>query len=253
MVSERIQLKSMMNTRDLGSLVNKEGRKVRSHRLIRSGELSRSAREDLKILYEEYGVRQIIDFRAEDEMMERADRTYGEMIHIPLCAMPQRASGVTRDKKFEEELKELENTSGPQGARIRMRGFYRVMVSHEFSLGQYHRFIEYLLANKDHASLWHCAVGKDRAGIGAFNVELLLGIDINDIIEDYLYTNECYFPGLQPRESVFDYYNFAFPEYIEESISTIKETFGTMENYIREGLKISEEMQEEFRRAFLED
>ncbi|MBQ6654946.1 MAG: tyrosine-protein phosphatase [Erysipelotrichaceae bacterium] len=253
MVSERIELQSMMNTRDLGSLINKNGRKVRSHRLIRSGELSRASKEDLKILHDVYGLRQIIDLRGEDEMAERPDRTYGEMAAVPLTAMPSRASGVTRDRKFEEEMRQLANTAGPQGARVRMRNFYRIMVSHEFSLSQYHRFIEYLLANKDHASLWHCAVGKDRAGIGAFNVELLLDIDLDDIIEDYLYTNECYFPGLTPRESVFDYYNFAFLEYIEQSLNTINEVFGTTKNYIREGLKISEEMQEEFQKAFLED
>ena len=256
MVAERIELKSMMNTRDLGSLVNAEGRKVKSGKLIRSGELARSDREDLKKLYEQYHVRQVIDLRGEDERLERPDRLYRDMINISLTAMPERAAGVSRDRKFEEEMRQLalDGSNGQaQAARIRMRNFYRVMVSHEFSLSQYHRFIEYLLANKDHASLWHCAVGKDRAGMAAFNVELLLGVSIEDIKADYLYTNECYFPGLKPQERVFDYYNFAFAEYLQEALTTIEETFGTMENYIRKGLKISEEMQKEFCRAFLEE
>ncbi len=253
MVAERIQLQSMMNTRDLGSLVNKDGIRIRSHKLIRSGELSRSSLEDIRTLYHEYDVRQVIDFRGEDEMLERPDKSYRDIVNIPLSAMPQRASGVTRDKKFEDELRELETTSGPQAARVRMKGFYRMMVSNEYSLSQYHRFIELLLANRQHASLWHCAVGKDRAGIGTVNVQLLLDVSREDIIADYMHTNDCYFPNMQPRESVFDYYNFAFREYIDTAFSTIEEVFGDTETYIRQGLKISEEKQMEFKKAFLEE
>ncbi|MBR5049517.1 MAG: tyrosine-protein phosphatase [Erysipelotrichaceae bacterium] len=253
MVAERIQLQSMMNTRDLGSLVNKNGIKVKSRKLIRSGELSRSDMADLKTLYEDYDVRQVIDLRGEDEMWQRPDKMYRDMVHIPLTAMPKPASGVSRDRKFEEEMKELAKTAGPQGARLRMKGFYRLMVSNEFCLQRYNRFIELLLGNREHATLWHCAVGKDRAGIGAVNAELLLDIDRETIIEDYLHTNECYFPSLEPQETVFDYYNFAFREYIDTSFETIDEVFGSVENYIREGLRISEERQEEFQRAFLEE
>ncbi len=252
MVAERIKLESMLNTRDLGSLVNKDGVRIRSRKLIRSGELSRSCLEDIKTLYHSYDLRQVIDLRGADEMVERPDKSYRNIINVPLSAMPQRASGVSRDKKFEDELKELETTSGPQAARVRMRGFYRMMVSSEYCLQQYHRFIDLLLANKDHATLWHCAVGKDRAGIGAMNVELLLGVSRDDIIADYMFTNECYFPGTQPRESVFDYYNFAFREYIDMAFSTIDEVFGDTDTYIREGLKISKEKHDEFRKAFLE-
>ena len=50
MVIQKIPLENLQNTRDLGGFMTKDGRKVKPHRLIRSGDLKDATENDQKLL-----------------------------------------------------------------------------------------------------------------------------------------------------------------------------------------------------------
>lgn len=251
MKAEKIDLQNLSNTRDLGSIINKDGCQIRERMLLRSGELSYASTSDLITLYRDYNLRHVVDFRSTEEMIERPDKRYRDISYLALPVMPERASGIMRDAETELEIEMSKRAYyDPENARIRMMYFYRTMVSHEYCLKQYQQFIQALL-EREGAILWHCAMGKDRAGIAAMIVEMLLDVDEETIIEDYLYTNRCYYGRRKMTHSFSDYYNYANEEYIKASLDTIKKTFGSTEAFIRNGLKISAEEQKQFQEKYL--
>lgn len=61
----KIQLEKVYNTRDLGGFKSLNGKIIRPHKLIRSGELYNLSENDKKILLNEYNLKTIVDFRTE--------------------------------------------------------------------------------------------------------------------------------------------------------------------------------------------
>ena len=73
MHSSKIETESLRNARDLGGIVNKYGRKIKPGKLIRSDQLFEGSNSDLNLLYDNYNVRTIVDFREEREKVEKPD------------------------------------------------------------------------------------------------------------------------------------------------------------------------------------
>ena len=71
-ITERIKLKGIFNARDLGGFPVGEKR-VKPERLIRSDALRDLTDEDVRVLTEEYGLRNVIDLRTEKEIGEKPD------------------------------------------------------------------------------------------------------------------------------------------------------------------------------------
>ena len=106
------------------------------------------------------------------------------------------------------------------------------------------------------AVLWHCTAGKDRAGVGALIVEEILGVGRDDIIDDYLATNE-YLRGdiefmiefikeqagrsASLSDRALGYLLSADRDYIEEYYRTINEKYGSFDGFVRAGLKLTSE------------
>ena len=65
---------------------------------------------------------------------------------------------------------------------------YRSFAS-DNAVRKYSEFVKILIQDECPV-LWHCTAGKDRAGIGAVIVEEILGLSRDDIISDYLRTND---------------------------------------------------------------
>ena len=193
--SRDLQFESVANIRDLGGILSKDGRKIKDRLLIRSSELSRLDEEEAKILYEDIGVKTVFDFRSRYEAM-RAPDVIGEGVRlIPNEIATNESFGVRRDEETMKELdrimKQLRESDDEELALEFMRHFYRSFAISDFSLRQYGKFLHYVLDHEDPV-LWHCSMGKDRCGVGTVLVLELLGVDREDIIEDYLYTNEIY-------------------------------------------------------------
>lgn len=189
---ERIPLEGLHNTRDLGGFKTADGRKIRPHRLLRSGQLLGMTKQDERMLLEEYDLKTVVDFRTEREKQESPDPVPAGVAYYEIPILSELAVGITRDRESERRMLRLLSErlkDGVDAAAEYMRRLYRSIVKEEYSRRQYRRFFEILLKQEEGAVLWHCSAGKDRAGVGTAYVLWALGVPDETVYADYRRVN----------------------------------------------------------------
>ena len=192
----RLKLTKLTNTRDLNGIETADGRTIRDGKLIRSGKLSKLPKKTVRAL-QQRGVSLVIDLRMESERAYAPDTVWDgcRYVHIPLLWFP--AYGVTDDDLGTIDEKGIIRAR-IEGDRIKrdfgntdnyMIQTYRSMVFDGNAKEALRKFLR-LVIEEDGCVLWHCASGKDRAGICAMLVEALLGVDEKTIISDYMISKE---------------------------------------------------------------
>ena len=263
MVSQVIPLEKLYNTRDLGGLQGEGGHLIRKGKLIRSGHLFFASPADIEELSGR--VDMIVDFRNKQESLEKPDPDLGAgYINLPI--IQELVTGVTREEKsFSEITKEL--IHNPQGAADYMKQVYQTFVTNDFAMSQYAHFLDLLLEEREGAVLWHCTAGKDRAGFAAVIVQELLGVSRDQIVEDYMWTNVCLEPEVEPligmiqkmlqddseeaRESLAILFG-ARRDFLESLYETIERDYGNFASFAEQKLGVSEEKRSRLQEMYLE-
>ncbi len=259
-MTEMIHLTGVNNARDLGGMKMKDGRVIRKNRLIRSGMLANAAEEDQKILLG-HDLRTVVDMRTPKEKAESEDADIPNVQNVFLPILSDSAMGITRAE--EDDLNMADFFSAfiecPENAVKFMAGLYRKLTE-PGALAQYRKFFDILLNQEEGAVLWHCTVGKDRAGTASLLVEFVLGADYETLLEDYLLTNLSVEKSIQDAvlfssedfEPVYRAVLGAKKEYVEELFRSAEERYGSMENMIYGELGLTEEKVEKLRDMYLE-
>ncbi len=256
--SRYIEIPGMNNTRDLGGMRTKDGRTIRPNMLYRSSRLSKLEDPD----WFTRNVSLVVDMRSSREVSESPDPQIPgvEYLHLPIFEMPE--TGVTRDKESERRMA----SPDPEAALTRMASVYARFVNDEFCLSQYRRFIRLLFEPRERGILWHCSAGKDRTGTGALFIQEILGVSREDILADYLMTNEYlkdevreFVEKAAERNGGMDEnakkgmlaFMAAHERYPLTVYQEAESRYGSFDNFIREGLQISDAEREELQRRFL--
>ena len=100
----RIPLERLYNTRDLGGIETTDGRRIRPHRLIRSGQLSGMTERDARVLAEEYELKTVVDFRTEREKEESPDPVPEGITYLEIPILDELSVGITRDQESEQRM-----------------------------------------------------------------------------------------------------------------------------------------------------
>ena len=259
-ISKYVDIPGMNNTRDLGGMRTKDGRRIRSGMLYRSAKLS-----DLKDpdWFKEH-VSLVVDMRSSQEVGESPDPEIPgvEYLHLPIFEM--QASGVTRD---EESDRRIGPPPDPETAIENMAKVYARFVTDEFCLEQYRRFVRLLFEPREKAILWHCTAGKDRTGTGALIIQEMLGVGREDIMADYLITNvylkdevSHFIDMIAEREGGMDenakQAMFAFmgahEKYPLTVYSEAEARYGSFDAFIRDGLGVTDAQREALKLRYLE-
>ena len=158
---------------------------VRTGVLIRSAKTDKLTPEDALLLKERFRVTTVIDLRTEREAEEKPDITFGSRYYnIPL--RPDVKAGIKY--RFPGSVKEFSKKfpSMPQ--------MYVDMLTKEYSAEQMRRIFSIIFdaAKNGECVLFHCTEGKDRTGIIAALIELLLGVDRGEIMRNYMYSNKFF-------------------------------------------------------------
>lgn len=108
------------------------------------------------------------------------------------------------------------------------------------------------------SAVFHCTAGKDRTGYACALLHGALGVHRDDILSDYLLTQQCYQVALTPmsqhyslREDVMQILWGVKAEYLELSLELIQTEFGSMERYLRYQLQLDSTKQQQLFERFL--
>ena len=225
-----LPIKSAKNVRQLGGYVTKDGKKVKEGVLIRGGHLAKISDEDIQKLKNDYNLKEIIDFRVEEEREPAKDRDIEGVNNTWIV--------VT---KAEPIMDKLENVSEDRDINL-MTTYYKYnggidsmyshLVNDEIAQKGFRKFFDILLSNGG-ATYWHCSTGKDRTGFGAALLLSLLGVDEKTILDDY--EASIIVKEKQMNAAINDLKQKGYSDSdIEEIVSLIGVKRSAMENALRE-------------------
>lgn len=262
----RITLEALPNTRDIGYLKGADGRSVKRARLLRSGALAGATERDLEVLVDEFNVRTVIDLRTEEERREKPDPEDAlidvRFNHAPV--LNTETLGITRGGSLRDALKMLRQVQDDP-ARVMMEIYPRMLLD-EASQKGFTQFFDDVLATEEGSVLWHCTIGKDRAGLATMLLLHVLGASPDAIMRDYQATNRYVASRTQEIMDALAAYhlagtlddsihviNSADPRFLGAAIDAVNREFGSLDTYVEEALGITADKRAELRARYLAD
>lgn len=256
-----LPVETVRNPRDLGGYQGFDGRKIKMHRLLRTGKIHGLSEHDKNFL-EEYGLKKIIDLRSKQERKNCPD---------------DKMTGV---EHFDFALSETDNTKGggkdveSTFAKYRVdqyAGFkmmcdrYYSHIHNEHAQRSISQILELLANTEDGAVLYHCSEGKDRTGLVTVIVLYILGVDLETIRQDYLFSNYMLNDYRAKRDKMFkkNGENLIFRSnmrilgsvsdaFFDTALITIEKEFGGMDNFLKNQLSVTPDLKEALREIYLE-
>ncbi|SVY64558.1 anaerobic C4-dicarboxylate transporter [Klebsiella pneumoniae] len=220
-----LSLQGGINFRDLGGQLAADGRRVRSGKLLRSGALNRLTAEDLNHL-DTLPLSRVLDYRDPGEVARTPDKLSPLTHYLNAPANPP-VSEVNA-KVTELNAATLNALNGEQF----MLQLYRQL---PFNNPAYRQLAAWLITPFEGALLQHCAVGKDRTGVGC---------DSETVMEEYLLTHgmltqvEAWMLELlgndltaQGRQSLADILTVK-ESYLAAALSAIHQRYGTVDAWL---------------------
>lgn len=258
MKNRRLHFEKIQNARDLGGLKNREGKTIRTGLLLRSANLAETTEADRKELAEEYRLAKVIDLRTEMERNQKPDVVPRTAEYVTNPIFDERVFGISHEKSEQLNPEEMEIPA--------LEDLYRMMLGEELCRENFSRAVR-LVMEHDFTTgsvLWHCTEGKDRCGLLAVFLLSALGVEREVIFEDYLLTNETNVPkaamvgkrleamGMsEARIEAIKNTFLAKESYLNAAYEVVEKQYGDMDGFLREGLKIPEEMIMRFREKIL--
>ncbi|MFC6207179.1 tyrosine-protein phosphatase [Levilactobacillus tongjiangensis] len=209
------------NTRDLGGYLTKDKTQaIKSGLLFRSAQLTRVTNSDINKLAG-FSISLIIDLRTPFNHMKKKDALIGKATSKVAAIYSQ---------SDDDDLSGVQHYNRANGGSIAFS---------PTALSGYHDFLTDLV-NAQGPILYHCKHGNDRTGIATVLLMSILGMRNQDIINDYLMSNNYV-------DKQVEY------TWLKTYIGQIDEKFGSLNNYITspKGLNFSADQQAALRAKYL--
>ncbi|MDL2233017.1 tyrosine-protein phosphatase [Ruminococcaceae bacterium OttesenSCG-928-L11] len=178
---------SIVNFRDLGGIPVGNGKRVKSRRILRSGELAGLHPADRELLIREFNLKTIVDFRSDEEIAKSPNDVFEGVRTLKIDLLRDQRKREDELTSSKDDLAKIAAFGGMTGM---MKAVYRSLVSDPSALEGYRQYVDEYLALEEGSLIFHCYAGKDRTGVAAAIILSLLGADERDIFTDYLLTNE---------------------------------------------------------------
>jgi protein-tyrosine phosphatase len=256
-----LPLQGTPNFRDLGGYETTDGHFVRWGTIYRSGVLSNLTPVDFTYL-SQLGVRVVCDFRTPQENAKAPEIWIpgSDVEHVSLPIGP----GSNKDNSTSMESILATNPS-PAELKARLTKIYG-----EFAFTNAPEYAKvFAQLKEDHLPLlYHCAAGKDRTGVFSALLLLVLGVPEKTVLADYELTDKYLLNGmsddaskkmlnsnsslahLSPEQR--QVLMAADPEYLKSTLRQIEVKYGSLDNYRRTELKVSDQDVEKLRGRLLE-
>ncbi|MDF7682953.1 tyrosine-protein phosphatase [Lactobacillus sp. ESL0679] len=252
---------SVRNPRDLGGYRGFENRKIKKHRLLRTGNISKVTVQDQQFLLD-YGLKKIIDLRSPAECEINPDKTLAGVEHyqLPLGIEDNTSGGGSQIEENKAKYRQ------DQYAGLKMMcARYRKHILNKSSQDSFHQILQLIASQDQGAILYHCSEGKDRTGLVTLLILHILGVDPETIRQDYLYSNYMLNEYRAVRDRRFKQRgeNDKFranmrvlgsvsDAFLDTSLITINEVYGGLDAYLEQAVGITAQVQDDIRNKYLE-
>ena len=244
------------NFRDLGGYLTSDDRRVKCGRVFRSGDSGNLTPEDIALM-QRLGAKLVVDLRSDTEAKANE-------IRWPVEKAEFVAANILADLRAGNKsiIELLQQDPTPHGAGAMMETTYSVL---PHALGPTIAHIARRIVAGNTPVVFHCSIGRDRAGITAAMLLFALGVPRDTVIADYLRTNvhinagfireitKTYLArqGTELDEETLDILTFARIEHFHAAFRTVKVEYGTVTAYL-DTIGIDAAMGEGMRERLLE-
>ena len=229
----KVDLEGSFNCRDLGGLRTVDGRTTRRGRVFRSDALATLTAADQATLAG-LGIRAVFDLRTREERERAPNRPPANAVQHAVGFIPR-----GNPEMFQAVNAGLLDVAATQAS---MRQQYEnLILDHTDRLAAVYRG---LLDSAGVPALVHCASGKDRTGIVSAVLLLAVGVDREEVLEDYHVSNfqrrpVDLFQQHAAAESV-EQIMCAVPEYLEVALAAAERRFGSLDDYLARGVGLDD-------------
>lgn len=243
MTGERIvTLQGVNNFRDYGDYAVAGGGRVKRGLLWRSGQHVQASDGDLAAIAA-LDLATVIDLRGDSErQLSPCRRHEGFAAEVLVC------EGETA--ALASHIDAAAGVVTESDARAAMRRLYAEMPYRANLVGVLRRYFA-ALAARGGASLIHCFAGKDRTGVAVALTHHVLGVHADDMIADYLLTNQAMqgrtFAGQSGKdaakyaalsEDAFRALGGVAEEYLAEAFAAMRASHGSVDAYLEQVLGV---------------
>jgi protein-tyrosine phosphatase len=252
-----LNFEGIANFRDLGGYATDDGRQVKWGVLYRSGTLAHSSAADLDGLAQ-LGLQTMIDFRSAAEKEEEPDRL-PDPPGFDVVAIPTLDDG---NKMVAEIMQRIDSGDFGDMEPGRMMLDANRQFASSFT-PQYREFARIVQDARGAPVLWHCSAGKDRAGFAAAVLLRILGVPEEIVVQDYMASKEHalearrtqllllrLFKGQEAADKMAVLMGVE-EAWIRAGLEEIDASWGSFDNYVREGLGLSNEDVEQLKSQLL--
>ena len=266
-INERIiNIEGVHNIRDLGGIEGLDGRRIKPDRLIRSSRLIQMGEDGFRY-FKKINLTTILDLRTAYEAAKRPNPVIEGVKTYSISVLDEKADttnatyGMLAGAVSEEEAL----------VKLLMGGFtmssvYLDFVKQEHAMAGMKQALELIAAQPEgEAILWHCNGGKDRTGTLTLFLLTILGADRTDIWEDFEQTNVSFADEIARLKAVAAQYTDdervsremesiagVSRANMQGALDFIDAQYGSLMNYIRNAIGITDETIETIRNKYLE-
>lgn len=251
--------------RDMGGIPSADGRKIKAGRLLRSGRLY-NLPEKTKAALKKMHIDTVIDMRTPKEIEEHPPTVLdgAAYYYFPLTttATSEIIYGKSMAKIQLAQSKRIKKEFG--NAQNYMHEMYKILVFDPVSQEKLKKIFRFFI-EEENCLLFHCNSGTDRTGIVAMLLESVLGVDKKTIVEDYMASRRIQLRrrtfqkiilALLPVRLCFKKLLFAMmlpkPQYILQLMEDIEERYGTVTDYVKNILGVTDQETELLKNKYLE-
>ncbi|MBT28957.1 MAG: hypothetical protein CMO01_04775 [Thalassobius sp.] len=227
------------NFRDIGGYITNEKKSVKWGKVFRADNLGNLNFNSWAIL-KELGIKTVIDFRGREERLKSIDRLPSNIRYVPIPIQQGEQEDMIKGALLRGEGNKLD-------AYQIMKDIYVFLV--ESAVEQYQMFFDILKDEKNYPLVFHCTAGKDRTGYAAALILHLLGVNKQTILHDYMLSNLYRHKEnhiliekgkfFLKKDILADFLKVQ-SDYLEQALSHIKSNYTSIDNYLKDRLKVTE-------------
>ena len=239
---------SIINLRELGGYYNESGHQVKWGKIYRSGDLSHATKQDIALIRALH-IKTAIDLRTHEEIAKFSSASFFEQtFHLPLKGFDSRSL-----------VQKVINGQMKKGDVLIYQQDLHASIIKE-NTDNFKQYFEILADSSNYPIIIYCGLGKDRTGIVAAMTLSVLGVNDEQIYQDYMLSN--YYMDLTKIVRTADTLSSEIQEtltallgskqiIIEYAGKYVEKQYGSFNNYFEKELKMTNKQRQKLKEILL--